>query len=53
VDYIISRGVEPSRIIAMGYGKSRPIAPNTFPDGRDNPTGRQKNRRTEFKVLSN
>jgi outer membrane protein OmpA-like peptidoglycan-associated protein/tetratricopeptide (TPR) repeat protein len=52
VDYIISKGIDPERIFAKGYGKSKPIAPNTFPDGKDNPAGRQQNRRTEFKVLS-
>ena len=31
-----------------GYGSKRPIAPNTKPDGSDNPEGRQKNRRVEI-----
>ncbi len=51
VDYIISRGVSSERIYARGYGESRPIAPNTLPNGKDNPAGRQLNRRTEFKVV--
>lgn len=51
VDYLISRGIATARMIAKGYGKTRPIAPNTLPDGKDNPEGRQLNRRTEFKVL--
>lgn len=51
VDYIISMGIDESRIYAKGYGESRPIAPNTLPNGKDNPNGRQLNRRTEFKVL--
>jgi OOP family OmpA-OmpF porin len=33
-----------------GYGKTRPIAPNTNPDGSDNPIGRQKNRRVEILI---
>lgn len=33
-----------------GYGKTRPIASNTNPDGSDNPVGRQKNRRVEVVV---
>jgi outer membrane protein OmpA-like peptidoglycan-associated protein len=33
-----------------GYGKSHPIAPNTRPDGSDDPAGRQKNRRVEVVV---
>jgi OOP family OmpA-OmpF porin len=51
VDYIVSKGVSDSRIFAKGYGKMRPIAPNSLPDGKDNPDGRQLNRRTEFTVL--
>jgi outer membrane protein OmpA-like peptidoglycan-associated protein len=33
-----------------GVGKKRPVAPNTKPDGSDNPDGRQKNRRVEIVV---
>jgi outer membrane protein OmpA-like peptidoglycan-associated protein len=33
---------------ARGVGKTRPVAPNTLPDGADNPDGRQKNRRVEI-----
>ncbi len=50
VDYIVSAGIDRSRLIAKGYGEALPIARNTNPDGTDNPEGRQKNRRTEFKV---
>jgi flagellar motor protein MotB len=35
---------------ARGYGKSRPIADNQYPDGSDNPDGRQRNRRVEIVV---
>jgi outer membrane protein OmpA-like peptidoglycan-associated protein len=51
VDYIISKGISSDRLIAKGYGKSKPIAPNSLPNHKDNPEGRQLNRRTEFKVL--
>jgi outer membrane protein OmpA-like peptidoglycan-associated protein len=30
-----------------GFGKTQPAAPNTNPDGTDNPAGRQQNRRVE------
>lgn len=53
VDYLIEKGIPSSRVIAKGYGETRPIAPNTLPNGKDNPDGRQLNRRTEFKVLRN
>jgi len=52
VAYLIQKGVEKSRLQAKGYGATQPIAPNSNEDGSDNPEGRQKNRRTEFKVLS-
>jgi len=51
VAYLISKGINKNRLQAKGYGSSQPIAPNTNDDGTDNPEGRQKNRRTEFKVL--
>jgi OOP family OmpA-OmpF porin len=47
--YLVSRGVEADRLETVGYGESRPIAPNTQ-DGRDNPEGRAMNRRAELKV---
>lgn len=51
VDYLTKQGVDKERLTAKGFGESRPIAPNTLPDGSDNPEGRQKNRRTEFRVI--
>jgi len=51
VDYLETKGIPESRLFAKGYGKSRPIAPNSLPNGKDNPEGRQLNRRTEFTVL--
>ena len=52
VDYLIENGIERSRLVAKGYGELQPVAPNQNADGSDNPEGREKNRRTEFKVLS-
>lgn len=42
---LIRDGVEPSRLIAKGYGETQPIAPNDTPDGR------RQNRRTTFSVV--
>jgi OOP family OmpA-OmpF porin len=53
VDYLVSQGIDAGRLIAKGYGESQPLAPNTNADGSDNPAGREKNRRTEFKVIKN
>lgn len=51
VNYLIQHGISPDRLVAKGYGENKPIARNTNPDGTDNPAGRDKNRRTEFKIL--
>ena len=39
-----------TRMSAHGLGKTKPVAPNTMPNGADNPNGRQKNRRVEITV---
>ena len=51
VRYLIRHGIAPDRLVAKGYGEEKPIARNTNPDGTDNRKGRDKNRRTEFKIL--
>lgn len=43
--YLISKGVDASRVIAKGYGESEPISSNGSPEGRAD------NRRVEFKLL--
>ncbi len=52
VKYLVEKGISAERLVAKGYGEAMPIAPNEI-DGKDNPEGREKNRRTEFKVLKN
>lgn len=41
----LSKAVPGLQIKAVGYGETRPIAPNKTKDGKDNPEGRAKNRR--------
>ena len=41
-------GVDSARINTRGWGETKPVAPNTNPDGSDNPQGRQKNRRVSI-----
>ncbi len=43
-DYLVSRGIEEGRIIAVGFGPDKPVAPN------DTETGRAKNRRVEMRL---
>lgn len=50
-EYIKSKGIEARRVTGKGYGETQPVAPNKLPNGKDNPEGRAKNRRTEFKVI--
>jgi outer membrane protein OmpA-like peptidoglycan-associated protein len=45
-DYLLKHGIDPKRVVATGYGESEPVAPN------DTPEGRQQNRRTEVRIIS-
>ncbi|SNC77093.1 Outer membrane protein OmpA [Hymenobacter gelipurpurascens] len=45
VDYIISKGIDKSRITARGYGETQPVIKNAKTEEEY-----QRNRRTEFKV---
>ncbi len=38
-------------LTGMSKGESEPLVPNTFPDGRDDPAGRQQNRRVDLTVV--
>jgi outer membrane protein OmpA-like peptidoglycan-associated protein len=52
VEYLTQvKGIAPERLKYKGYGESKPIAPNTLPNGDDYPEGRAQNRRTEFEVI--
>ena len=44
LDYLVSKGVDASRLACRGFGFSQPVATN------DTPEGRQQNRRVEIKV---
>lgn len=50
VNYLINRGIDKNRMLAKGYGKSKPIAQNYNTDGSENAEGMQQNRRVELKV---
>jgi outer membrane protein OmpA-like peptidoglycan-associated protein len=51
-EYLLLKGLPPERIIMRGYSELVPIAPNITPSGEDDPAGRAKNRRVEFKLLA-
>ncbi len=44
VKYLVSKGIDPARLEAVGYGMTRPIASNATDKGR------AQNRRTEFNI---
>jgi len=44
-NYLVKKGIEPDRIKTEWYGQSKPIAPNSTPEGR------QKNRRVEMNII--
>jgi OmpA-OmpF porin, OOP family len=43
--WLVENGIEPSRLDALGLGKTRPVAENATEEGRE------KNRRVEFHIL--
>lgn len=44
-DWLVDRGIDHLRVVAVGFGEKKPIAPN------DTAAGRSDNRRTEFHVM--
>lgn len=46
-EFLVKQGVDRSRLSPEGRGEKDPIAKNEM-NGKDNPDGRQKNRRVEF-----
>ncbi|RYY59952.1 MAG: OmpA family protein [Chitinophagaceae bacterium] len=47
MEYILSKGIDPSRITSKGYGETKPVVAN------DTDENRQLNRRVEFTILKN
>ena len=44
--WLIASGVDPERLVAQGYGESKPIQPNTTE------AGQAANRRVQFVILA-
>jgi outer membrane protein OmpA-like peptidoglycan-associated protein len=43
--WLVARGIDPTRLTAVGYGETAPIGDNASEEGRT------KNRRVEFRIL--
>jgi outer membrane protein OmpA-like peptidoglycan-associated protein len=50
VNHLAENGISADRMKAKGYGKTMPAAPNKKTNGKDDPEGRQLNRRVELKI---
>lgn len=50
VRFLVSRGVEPGRMVAVGYGDTRPKVPNRDETGQPIPENRSANRRVEIEI---
>lgn len=50
IRYLRANGIGAGQLNGMAYGKCCPVAPDTV-DGKDNPAGRELNRRVEYKLI--
>ncbi len=48
-DLLVDSGVARSLVVVKGFGETRPAAVEMTQDGKDDPIGRQKNRRVEIR----
>ena len=49
---LIENNLDSERISTFWFGETKPLVPNKFSDGSDNPAGRSTNRRVEFILLN-
>lgn len=55
-DYVVSKGIDPKRMIHKGYGSSKPVFSDekiaTLASDTEKEAAHQANRRTEYKIIS-
>ncbi len=51
VNYLVKKGADKSKLIAKGYGETKPVAANNLPNGKPDLKGMQMNRRVELKII--
>jgi outer membrane protein OmpA-like peptidoglycan-associated protein len=49
-EWLIAHSYVEAAAMTQGFGKARPVAPNSNPDGSDSPAGRAQNRRVEVVI---
>jgi peptidoglycan-associated lipoprotein len=52
IDWMAKYGTTTSQLVPAHFGEGQPADANTRENGKDNPEGRQRNRRTEFHILN-
>ena len=50
--FLAEKGVPRSKMAIKSDGKLNPVAPNTLPNGKDNPAGRAQNRRVDITTIT-
>ena len=50
IAYLVKQGIGRDRLVGKAMGECCPIEPETI-NGKDNPKGRARNRRVEYKLL--
>jgi len=51
VEVLVKRGIEKERMVAKGYGETKPVANNLDSEGNEDEEGMALNRRVELKIL--
>ena len=51
VEYLISQGIDESRLVSKGFGETALLVKDTYSDGRFISANCQKNRRTEVEII--
>ncbi|MDR2840345.1 MAG: OmpA family protein [Paludibacter sp.] len=50
-DFFIQNGFAEKKFVIESFGEEKPLVPNTAPNGKDDPAGRQENRRVELYII--
>ncbi|MDR2840346.1 MAG: OmpA family protein [Paludibacter sp.] len=50
-DFFIANGLSDKKFVLESFGKTKPLVSNTTANGKDDPEGRQENRRVELYII--